>query len=863
MSIFSDIQLPIAVRLTTVEQRTDFIRQYLAEERAKGNVLTSSQVPKRPGDEWNYFFTNEEIDDYAAQYSAELSMNMQTYANWIGTATTIVPSVYYDNINANKFPPHSLISVMTDKSKYSELDRYGYGHELALINEWQYKVDPFPLIDVGNAFTADFIKQLYNFPVLLLQAMVKLTVSPDRIDLISNTKSALFYALVADVIITPDLDPTNEKFKLKWNHLTKSQPRELYLLEHAIAERYNKVADITGNPSMTYGSSFYMNLFNDKLDGIIRLHQFLLDNTYKIKEFYNHLVEGDVTVIDNPKYTEVNRYVSTIGRFPLAQEPLYKPGEFGYIPRVGGLLVYKEAGKDFEETHIIRDFYDSIGNLLYTFNMYSIDRPPLALLFDARDNKEIQELRVAWYSFQEVLEFYLPFYLTDTRLHLDKIRRFATLNDLWTYVISGYETDGRIWMVTNVDQCSNDDSYDVMAGMTKKQARDEQRQISKISPSKNDPTLVYMPKIYGARRRCFLVSELMSSFRGTENGFEFLDPDYVDPSGTYGSGRVAVMDPTTGKPLERAFPNVMIKQLFSHLKGRKRNRDRGYIQNSTFYEKGDETRNSYTLDRLVELHDVMLRGMRERASNQAYLTSQVKLIREHPEWRNDLLIYFGWMFLFAMWIRFWRGPGTLYPTRWKENREGTCEYRQRDQHINIELSVHGELMLRLEKEHPQLDGYIKNLPFLHFEWSTGVITKPNEETAMRLMGVWQLEGLIDKIQFGTFCMAQGTDILTGTAFVYLTEILKVPRERMSELLVQVMRLLYQYEDFAINSRSRIVEATADMAVDERQISLSTIADHRRILTVVEPGFIQPPLDLSDINETEHLMQGFGDILGEM
>lgn len=501
---------------------------------------------------------------------------------------------------------------------------------------------------------------------------------------------------------------------------------------------------------------------------------------------------------------------------------------YTYVEKIGvAVKIYSDYGLDYFLYGIRRlygTFLDMLPYLLHKLYYKPRHRLPYSFSLDdiAPARKYLQT-----YSDTELVDMYYPL--------LDK-GKFTSHYDLVNNIYPVYLTGVTQWyrvLNSKSMRCSNDNRLNIIEG--------EIKAIANKDAPDDDPVIYYGYYNKGTRKRCFRVSELEGNFRDTEYGFEFLDPDWEADTNRE--------DPMTGEQLQRTMPKYMLRNL-------KR------------FTKDTIDRNNpkdVAIPGFRALLDKITTGeLRQRELGISFADEQQK-IDSHPEWRNDLLIYFTWVFLFAMWIRFWKGPGTPYTAVWEDKHLDSCDALRRDEHINIELSIHGVMLDRLEREKPELANYIKQLPYYHYTWSAGMVSKPDRATAIEIMKTDTVEGIINLVQLSEFCMAQATDLLAGSSFVYMTKVLKVDPQRINELLLFVMKLMYQYELDAINSRESVVKSIprADAkSIEDLNISLSVISEHRRALDVVKLDFIQQPLDLEAITFTGHLPEVMMDLLGE-
>ena len=480
-----------------------------------------------------------------------------------------------------------------------------------------------------------------------------------------------------------------------------------------------------------------------------------------------------------------------------------------------------------------------VAYLLHKY--YHYPRRPLTVKIPYRELLPAGQLYVlSCYSDNELVSFYQPF--ADIPKRWISYRR----SELITNIKSAYARKPEL-DIHNEGPCYNDDTIHLInaerRGDVRVQYEERNGSDDEMKNEDVDPFIRYGFGIRGGRRRCFQASELLLSFRETEYGFEFIDPDWTPVL----LGEPEQIDPLTDKPIQRTFDLRVIKDL-QHV----------------LWNFIDGDRRAAGTTRPLFRH--IKEGLRQMQRNSQDIDRIRLEVGNKPEWRNDLLIYFSWVFLFAMWIRFWKGPGTPYPAAWVDLDEGEIDYMRRDQHIAIELTVHGNMLLKLEQRSPELAEYIKKLPYFYYNWVTTEITQPLAEVAEELVGASLIEKIIDKVQLDDFCMAQATDLLSGSAFVYLTRVMNVPVERLDDLLVQVMWLLQNLEQQAIDSRLLSIFSMQDGS--KKQEAMTVIEEHKKILLInggdgyEGVGLVQPPLDISKVTTTGHLPDAMEDVLEE-
>lgn len=685
--------------------------------------------------------------------------------------------------------------------------------DLLLVRHERFFFPRHPL-DIAN--NVELFSRLAVLDGKELGLLCRLLVPEELFALHSRTYMGYLFTLLTGGIVPKEQDPT-----LDWDIWSKFAPLSVSDI-HKISSQYAAAIPEFGLPFVASNSYTMISdpRFQPALDWVSRCVSYQGNATYA----YPGFIREEKTI---DKYT---------------------PGERQLLDEMD---VIPDLYSAYEHYPIRQLSFLSVPYLMYKY--LGLNRPELPEHFDRLQTnfnpEDVAKLRrysfiVGCHSDKEMVAKYMPFYYDDDDLY-PRLSKSRFHRKEWNLaIVEAYATELGGWLIGKVKRCNNDDNLDIIMGEPRRQARDH------ILPQdfEDDPTLVLSVFIYGGRRRCFQVSELEASFQQTENGFEFLDPDYRVPKADRLDEQVVFnIDPVSSEPIQKVFKIENMISLYSFLKE--------YLRIT--YIVIDERRKVA----IRRLYDKLYEGLGANLQVSRGLNDEKELIKSHPEWYNDLLILFTWLMLFSIWIRFWPGPGHPYKLRWKEEMEGTCVYNNRDLNIDIELSVYGMMMRRLEVERPEIYKFWIELPFIHFDWNTGEVTRPIKEKAIHAVGTHTVNGIIDSVQHGTFCMAQASDYLSGTAYIYLTEVFDIPKDRLNDLLLHVMGLLYNYEKAAIDSKRRVVLASNEWIDTVRQYNVNTVDMHSRILNVRDPGFVQPPLDLSLITETRHLPQGMAELLG--
>ena len=660
--------------------------------------------------------------------------------------------------------------------------------------------------------------KLSNTEYFNLFLLCILLIPSELMQKLSSTYASMLYALLTGNVVPLELDPTISV--PLWNTVTQHVMRQL-------------------------GMKYYDFLIENHPDGVPKLSSYYL-------------------IAEAPELEPVIQLLIQVNAIPDKSRGSFRQGDkdpeylkevevkknflkqWGFRPdRINGDIYWSKYHSSFSDAVYSRFPY-------FMYRLIGYPRPPLPRLFDQPVTKEEKNI-LLYYSDDELLRQYFPKLAEPEKFKGFKVIAFGSYDKFVDILTAAYTEKYFAWHIIGDNmrdglKCANSDFYSAVEGEYRRDLS-----VKYEYPEKDNPRVRYGIQHWEAgdiKMRCFTVNELTENFRETEYGFEFCDPDWIPalPDGT-----PVPEDPLTGRPLSRTFTKKQIKGLKSHLKTFIINLQPGHFGSGS----------TESLPNCQALMDKIDLGIRRLGSVEQFLSEQQMLLSEHPEWRNDLLIYFSWMFLFSMWIRFWTGPGTPYPQVWKDKHEGSCDALRRDEHVIIELAVHGILINSLEQHSNELGDYVKQFPYLHYDRQNDLITKPDMEIAIELLRTYTAEGVIDLVQLNDFCMAQASDILMSTAFVFLTRCLNVSMDRLNELLMHVIGLLSEIESSVIEARVKTVmsiQRSNDKEIKAHNQSLSTIEEHRSMLRTKEPGFVQEPLNFREFTVTGHLPGNFDEIM---
>jgi len=281
---------------------------------------------------------------------------------------------------------------------------------------------------------------------------------------------------------------------------------------------------------------------------------------------------------------------------------------------------------------------------------------------------------------------------------------------------------GPKWSIHSVLHCNNDDTINVIT-------LDPHGDIDKHDLE--DPTLSYgIQKNY----RCYQVSELEASFRDYDGVFMFRVPDWVQNA----------IDPITRNPLIREFPIESIKQLKKLLEQEQYN----------YNVSGLLVKIQQGLD-LLKSATMQTRNLKQGLSQFTFEQKQI------------VDLYLAWMFTYAMWMRFWKGPGNPWPlTKVNVNRESErnrahrSSPQERDEYIFIQEGVRTAIIEMYERD-PVLKEWIESLPTIYYDFHT-------EEASCASHNI---KSILDQIALGDYCMGFGSDTILKTAYYYIIHVL--------------------------------------------------------------------------------------------
>lgn len=381
--------------------------------------------------------------------------------------------------------------------------------------------------------------------------------------------------------------------------------------------------------------------------------------------------------------------------------------------------------------------------------------PPPPALANMRHTQITEALR--FYTNQEIVDAYEPTRTWDNRRTLirDVSAEAEAKDPKWNW---------------RVGHCNNDETDNVIEG-------DQHGNIDKNDPE--NPTISYGVQ---GNYRCYQLFELAASFREDENGiFHFTVPDWVDDNTLKLLGRTAI-DPTTGQPLIREFSVASMKELRTQLA----RPPAKYAKSPAVTELTTAINNG-----LAQLANANAAMQRLRNAYLAMTPTQQYLVR----------VYLAWLFLFGMWMRFWRGAPNPYPVRWVEGGgdyggkgDVLCTTERRDEHVLLQLSLRSAIIDAYEKD-PVLKPIIDDLPLVNYDFNTkeAAIATPNPKAPYRV------NDIVEPLQRGKFCEAHGSDLILKSSYYLATKILGLTTDaQLNAYLAEMYPYLKNLEQQVVN-----------------------------------------------------------------
>lgn len=157
----------------------------------------------------------------------------------------------------------------------------------------------------------------------------------------------------------------------------------------------------------------------------------------------------------------------------------------------------------------------------------------------------------------------------------------------------------------------------------------------------------------------------------------------------------------------------------------------------------------------------------------------------NPQQKNAIGVYSAWLFCYSMWMRFWEGPGDPWPVKLPTEH---IKSWHRDQHLWIQQSIHS---IFLESHCDDVvKRWIDTLPLIEYNFEIDWATISHEVT---------VNFILEKVQLGDLCVLHASDLILGTSFFLLKNMLNfIGYEPINEFLCSMITILADLELQVIN-----------------------------------------------------------------
>lgn len=391
------------------------------------------------------------------------------------------------------------------------------------------------------------------------------------------------------------------------------------------------------------------------------------------------------------------------------------------------------------------------GELSLYYNV--LTRPEGLILPPSLNGLTHDQIRIilSYYTNNELIEAYEP------------REQWSTRNELLNIIYDDITGMAR-WSFSH-RYCTNDNTINVLSG-------DQHADINK--DDFDDPTLSYgIHKNY----RCYQASELEASFRDYDGTFMFRIPDWTQDA----------TDETTQLPLMREFPLESIKQLQTLLETATNIGPMIYNVNGL-------------LNKIKEGREILQSGKMQTL----YLKRQYDEF--NPEQQRIIYTYMAWMFMYSMWMRFWKGPGYPWPMN-KVNvqrerdriREQRSSPQERDEHIFVQEAVRTIIIESFEND-IVLSEWINKLPASYYDFDT------NESK----YASYPIKQTLDQIALGNFCMGFGSDTILKTSYHYIINVLDIkPGDIFNEFINGMLPIILDIEYQVVMNQLHSIHTNTD------------------------------------------------------
>lgn len=407
-------------------------------------------------------------------------------------------------------------------------------------------------------------------------------------------------------------------------------------------------------------------------------------------------------------------------------------------------------------------------------------------------NRQDAKAMLSPYTIKELVVIYEP------------IDEWSNRNELITVILNDANDPPR-WSWRN-RYCNNNNTMNVITG-------ELHGNTNKNDPE--DPTVSY-----GTQRnyRCYQISELEASFRIYDGVFKFLVPDWIGPQ----LGEDPIIDSIIGQPLGEEFSIDSMDQLRNLL----RTTPQGY--------------NLGQLENIINTHLTEIR--RGNADVQVHFDLYNKMSQNQE---SEVRLYLAWLFIYGMWMIFWKGPGHPWSTIRvnvtnieERDQAQRCSPQERDEHIFIQEGVRTLLTERYEQD-PAISNWINTIHTISYNFNTNQV---NQKTQL-------LVTLLDSVALGNACMGFAGDTIVQTAYYFIINILQLrtPAAFNDFILAMFPPVLDLERQVVENQLQYITNPDANHIVTRRHQVLT-----QRQLELQTPIMNQPAFDPGQMQNNMHV-----------
>lgn len=338
---------------------------------------------------------------------------------------------------------------------------------------------------------------------------------------------------------------------------------------------------------------------------------------------------------------------------------------------------------------------------------------------------------------------------------------------------------------TNGGKCSNDDEEENTFVFDKRST------IDKLDPK--DPTFTFgIPGL----AKCYQLDELISYFSPVDGEYKFRDPDYqrTNPK----------IDPITGQPLTEEFSLKSIEQL----------KELVYFKTIDIVEEGLKVEYA---DKLRQFLDIINKGIAYKSNAGSEFGQLMRKYNSFSRENKDLVnLYFVWMFMFGMYMRFWKGPGNPWPksrieklnSEQREAEGRTDTPQERDEYTRIQERCRSIILEKITNS--DVVTWLFSLPEWYYDFT--------DYSKEKVLTNKKLNDRIDILFSGQgtdSCQGIGGDKIPANAYLYIMDLNKFTNiSQFNEFLREKLPDYLKVEKQAVEELSKEYNVTAKPDKDE-------------------------------------------------